>query len=114
MALGKKALGEFLRVLAAAPDGTLCQVGDCWTAQDGWRPYFLIGGKMLAMSPGKARKLVETARKLARKPGHQAGFESLKRHFEALAESADDCERKNRERVIPEDAALMLPPAGRA
>lgn len=113
MASANKAWGKFMRAVATAPEGAQFEVGDTWTQDRGWRPYQRIGDKVLMMSSDQARGLYSTFEKMGREPQWRGTWESMKDTFGELKAAADDCDRKNREGVIPSDAAEHLPAEGR-
>jgi hypothetical protein len=114
MPSGKKAWFKFLKAVEAAPPGSQFEVGDTWVKGHGWRPYQRIGDKVLMCTPDQARKIVSIYEDMGKRPEWQRGWAEMKDMFLELRAAADDCDRKNRERIIPPDAAEHLPAEGRA
>lgn len=114
MASGRKAMLQFMRALEGAPVGTPFEVGDTWTQLRGWRPYQRIGEKMLIVSPDQARALCTIYEKMGADPQWAEAWASMKGTFKELRAAADECDRKNRERVVPPDAAAAMQSEGRA
>lgn len=114
MASGKKAMLKFMRALQAAPADAQFQVGDTWTQLRGWRPYQRIGDHVLVLSPDQARGLIASYEKMGAEPQWAGVWESLKHIFAELRVAADECDRKNREKIVPDSAAAHMPAAGSA
>lgn len=114
MSSGKKAWLKFMQALVTAPEGAQFEVGDSWTKDRGWRPYQRIGDKCLFLSPKQARGLHETFEKMGRDPKWRDAWESMKGTVDELKAAANDCDRKNREGIIPPNAAEWTPAEGSA
>ena len=114
MASGKKAWLKFMKALKAAGPGADFEVGDTWIKGRGWRPYQRIGDKLLIISPDDARGLYRAYEKLGQEPQWREAWEGMKDLFAELKAAADECDRKNRERILPPDAAEHLPAEGTA
>jgi hypothetical protein len=103
-----------MRALKTAPPGAQFEVGETWTKGHGWRPYQRIGDKVLIISPDQARGVYATYEKMGSEPQWRGAWEGMKDIFTELKMAADECDRKNREKIVPDTAAEHLPSEGTA
>lgn len=102
---GKAALIAFGQALLEGDD--YIEGGETWSAETGWRVYLRTGPKVLMMSAKSARKMAEVYIKAGGRK-----MPDIAVVIDVLLESAEVVKRKNRDRVVPEQAAEMLPTRG--
>jgi hypothetical protein len=110
----KKAIRKFLEALQNAPLGADFQVGITWDERRGWSPYQRIGEHMLILPVAAARGLVAGALK---QDGQHAGNPEIAGvigMFKTLGEICDECDVKNKSRVVPPGMVAFMEPRGTA
>lgn len=114
MPSAKKTWRKFMNHMMSAPPGAPFEVGLIYDPKEGWRVYQRIGDKAIAMAPKQSRGLYETYSKMAQRPEWKAIAVSMADIWEAFKTLADEADEKNRDKVVPEGYAEMMPTMGQA
>lgn len=109
-----KAFRKFGQAAMTAPPGASLTVGLSWAEPKGWRVMMMIHTSALMLGPKDARGLAAIYDKHHLSPEYLGKKTGLEWVAPELRKLADEAEQKNKDNVIPEDAAAHMPAAGNA
>lgn len=111
----KKAFRKFGDACMNAPEGASLTVGLSWASDGkGWRVVMQMHTSALLLCPKDARGLAGIYDKHHRSPEWRGKTTGLEWVAPDLRNLADEADQKNRDKIVPEDAAEHMPTAGTA
>lgn len=111
----KKALRKFGDAMMRAAENAHMTIGLSWVGDGkGWRVMMSVHTAVLLLGPKDARGLAAVYDKHHRSPEWRGKVTGLEWVPSELRNLADEAEQKNRDKVIPEGAAMHMPAAGTA
>lgn len=109
-----KAFRKFGDACMRAPEGANFTVGLTWVQVKGWRVMMMVHTHCLMLGTKDARNLAAIYDKHHQEPEWRGKTTGLEWVSPELRKMADEADQKNRDKILPDDAAEHLPSAGTA